>query len=165
MRMVHSCWVGLTQMSNFLKQKSLKSIGLPPTRMITLIFKMLALHISLDTHFNPHIQIYVESGTSSSVRAPCVLMTGVRMSRMTEPSDAEEWWLLPEKMRAAIERCRIAWDNSPQYVPKALPIKRRLVSKTAKPMSWRDNPLIMENSVSEVRHTSFFISENSSHFF
>ena len=71
-------------------------------------------------------QVFVEYGQTSLIRAECVLVTGVRLSRMTEPNDSQEWWILPEKMRKRIEACRISWQGNDSFVPLALkPLKHR----------------------------------------
>ena len=72
------------------------------------------------------IQIFVEYGQTSLIRAECVLVTGVRLSRMTEPKDNQEWWILSDKMKKRIDACRISWQGNDSYVPLALkPLKHR----------------------------------------
>ena len=53
-------------------------------------------------------------------------MIGVRISRMTEPSDTHDWWVLPDRMKNRIDAARQAWETKPNFVPSTLkPLKRR----------------------------------------
>ena len=96
------------------------------------------------------MQIYVENGRSDLIRAECLLVIGVRLARMTEPKDKEEWWLLSSKSKTQIEACRQAWENNPRFYPKVLPqIKRKTASKP-RPVITQPRPTVL-NPVSEVR--------------
>ena len=91
----------------------------------------------------------MEHGTTSHIRAECVLVTGVRLSRMTEPRDSEEWWELASTMKERILLARHAWEQLDNFVPLVLKeIKRR--KKSTQPKSIADAPCV-QDPVSEVR--------------
>ena len=55
-------------------------------------------------------------------RASCLLATGVKLSRMTEPGE-EEWWVLAEVTRKSLNLLRVRWDLLPQFEPKVFALK------------------------------------------
>ena len=65
-------------------------------------FQKVGMHCSKIV-FPMFSQIYVDSGVKNWNRASCILMTGVRLSRMTEPEDADEWWELSTSMKARLK--------------------------------------------------------------
>ena len=65
-------------------------------------------------------------------QASCILATGVKLSRMTEPGD-EEWWLLADSTKKSLELLRERWDSTPQFDPRVYPfdphVKKAKTSK------------------------------------
>ena len=98
-------------------------------------FQKVSSHLAFTLFTTPKIsQIYVEHESTRKIRAESVLMIGVRLSRMTEPEDPEEWWVLSHNMRRSIEARRKAWEKDSNFVPTSLrPLKSK--PKAIKPVA------------------------------
>ena len=78
-------------------------------------------------------------------------MIGVRISRMTEPLDHDDWWVLPDHMKTRIDAARIAWENNPNFVPSTLkPLKRRKSGKVKKGPEKLPPPPPVSDPISQV---------------
>ena len=79
-------------------------------------------------------QIFCEHDTTSTITAECILAVGVKLSRMTEPGDRAEWYVLPDKTRQQLEKRRNAWDAISNYVPKVFADRPKRTRKSREPI-------------------------------
>ena len=88
--------------------------------------------------------MYVEYGQQSQIRASCLLATGVKLSRMTEPGETE-WWKLGTFTKKSLDKLRKAWGESkraPEFTPKAFPLQKTPKTQSSKPrkVTWLPLP-------------------------
>ena len=103
----------------------------------------------------------MEYGKPTMEQASCILATGVKLSRMTEPGD-EEWWLLADSTKKSLESLRERWDSTPQFDPRVYPfdphVKKVKTSLKVKTFSALPPSTVSKVSIESKLSESFLIS-------